>query len=108
MFDRLVGRPILAQADRIVGHDVDDADLLQRGKPDGRAGIIGEDQERAAIGDYPAVERHAVHRRGHAELANAVINVASGIILFCQRLLAFCFGVVRAGKIGRAPDRVGQ
>ena len=72
---------------------------------DRRAGIIGEDQEGAAIGDHAAVQRHAVHRRGHAELADAVIDVAAGIIRRGQRLDVLGFGVVRAGEVGRAADR---
>ena len=34
--------------------------------------------------------------------------IAAGIILFRQRLLGLCFGVVRAGEVGRAADRLGQ
>ena len=38
LLDRLVGRPVLAEADRIVGHDEDDAVAHQRREPDRRAG----------------------------------------------------------------------
>ena len=38
LLDRLVGRPVLAEPDRIVGEDVHDADLHQRREPQRRAG----------------------------------------------------------------------
>ena len=66
MLDRLMRRPVLAEPDRIMRHDIDDAQPHHRREPDGRPAIIGEDQERAAIGDDAAMRRHAVHRRGHA------------------------------------------
>jgi hypothetical protein len=86
-------------------HDVDDTGLLERGKADGGAAIIGEDQEGAAIRDDAAMQRHAVHRRRHAELADAVIDVAAGIIVAGERLLRLGLGVVGAGEIGRAAER---
>ena len=105
MLDRLVRRPILAKPDRIVGHDVDDARVLQRAEADRVAAIVGEDQEGAAVRHHPAVERHAVHRRGHAELADAVIDVAPAIIGRIERLQRLGLGVVRPGQVGRAADR---
>jgi hypothetical protein len=42
MLDRLVGRAVLAEADRIVGHHVDDALLHQRAHADGVARVVGE------------------------------------------------------------------
>ena len=104
MLDRLVRRAILAEPDRIMRHDIDDARILQRRQADRRAAIIGEDQEGPAIGDDPAVQRHAVHRRGHAELADAVIDVAPGIILGRQRPGRLGLGIVGAGEVGRAAD----
>ena len=91
-----------------MGHDVDHPGLLKRREADRGPGVIGEDQEGAAIGDHAAVQRHAVHRRGHPELANPVIEIAAGIILFRQRLLILCFGIVRTREVGRAADRLGQ
>ena len=60
VLDRLVGRAVLAQADRIVGQHVDHPLAHQRGQPDRRAHVVGEDEERAGVGDQPAVQRHAV------------------------------------------------
>ena len=59
---------------------VDHALVHQRAETDGRARIIREHQESARIRDDAAMQRHAVHRRGHAMLADAVIDIAAGII----------------------------
>ena len=80
MLDRLVGRAVLAHADGIMRHHEDDADAHQRGEADRRAAIIGEHQEGAAIGNDAAMQRHAVHRRRHAMLADAVMDIAAGEI----------------------------
>ena len=77
MLDRLVRRAVFAEADRVVRHHVDDALAHQRGEPDRRAAIIGEHQERAGIRNDAAMQRHAVHRRRHAVLADAVVDVAA-------------------------------
>ena len=47
LLDRLMGRAVLADADRVVGEDVHDGDLHQRRQPDRRARVVGEDQEPA-------------------------------------------------------------
>ena len=80
MLDRLVRRAVLAEPDRIVGHDEERADAHQRGQPHRRPRIVGEAEEGAAIGDQPAMQRDAVERGGHAVLADAVMNVAAGIV----------------------------
>ena len=46
VLDRLVGRPVLAEADRVVGPDVDDVQPGQRAEPDGAAHVVAERQER--------------------------------------------------------------
>ena len=51
MFDRLVGRAILADPDAIVRHHVDHAGAHQGPQPDRRAAVVGEHQEGARIGD---------------------------------------------------------
>ena len=48
MLDRLVGRSVLAEADRIVRHHVDDRDAGERGDAHRRARVVGEDEERRA------------------------------------------------------------
>ena len=58
------------------------------------------------IGNDAAVQRHAVHRRGHAVLAHAVVDEAAGIIVGRHRLHRLGARVVRAGEVGRAADHL--
>ena len=97
-------RAIFAKADGVVRQDVDDFGMLQRRHADRIARIVREDQEGAAIGNHAPVQRHAVHRRGHAELANAVIDIASAIVVGGQRGSRLGLGVVRTGEVGAAAD----
>ncbi len=76
VLDRLVGGPVLAEADRVVGPDVDDRRLHQRGQPDRRAHVVGEHQERAAVGPGRAVQRDAVEDRAHGVLADPEVQGA--------------------------------
>jgi hypothetical protein len=108
VLDRLVGRAVLAQADGIVGADVDHPDAHQGGQPDRRAAVVGEDQEGAAVGDHPAVQGQAVHRRRHAELAHAIVHIAPGIVGGVEDGGVLDEGVVRAGQVGRAADQFGN
>ena len=77
MLDRLMGRAVLAEPDRIVGQHEDHALAHQRREADRRPAVVGEDQERAAVGDHAAVQGHAVHGRGHGVLAHAEMDVAA-------------------------------
>ena len=108
MLDRLMGRAVLAEADRIMGHDEDGADLHHGGEADGRAAIVGEAHEGAAIGDQAAMQRDAVHGRGHAVLAHAVMDV--GAVVFAGPDLDLVLGlrVVRGRQVGRASQQFGD
>ncbi len=79
VLDRLVRRAVFAEADGVVREHVDHALLHQRGHADGVAAVVAEGQEGAAVGDVAAVQRHAVHDGGHAELAHAVVDVAADL-----------------------------
>ena len=54
-----------------------DALLHQRRHADRVAAVVAEGEEGAAVRDEAAVQRDAVHDRGHAELAHAVVDVAA-------------------------------
>ena len=54
------------------------------------------------------MQRHTVHRRGHAEFANAVIDVTTAVVVGGKRPDAARLGVVRSRQIGAAADRIGQ
>jgi hypothetical protein len=104
MLDRLVGGTVFAEPDRIVGHHVNDAFAGERAKADRRAAIVGEDEECAGIRNDAAVQRHAVHRRGHAVLAHAIVDESAGIVGGGEYRHTLGLGVVGAGEVGGAAD----
>ena len=77
VLDRLVGRAVFAQADRVVGEHEDRAQLHQRRHAQRVAAVVGEDQEGGAERDEAAVQGDAVHDRAHAEFAHAVVDVVA-------------------------------
>ena len=77
MLDRLVRRPVLAEADRVVRQHEDAARLDDRGHAQRTARVVREHEEGAAERDVAAVQRDAVHDRAHAELAHAVVQIVA-------------------------------
>ena len=75
VLDRLVGRAIFTETDRIVGQDVDRLQPHHRSEPDRRAHVIGEDQEGAAEGDQAGGVGQAIHEGPHGVLADAEVDV---------------------------------
>ena len=106
MLDRLVGGAVLAEPDGIVGQHIDRLPAHQRGEAKRRLQVVGKDQEGPGIGDDPAMQRHPVHRRGHAVFAHAVMDVAAGKILPGDDAGALEQGVVRSRQIGRPADQL--
>ena len=104
MLDRLMRRSVLAETNRVVRHDMNDALTHERTQPDRRTGIIREDEEGAGIRDDSAMQRHAIHCRGHAMLAHAIMDEAAGIIGGGQHLHRLRLGVIGACEVGRAAD----
>ena len=117
VLDRLVGRAVLAQPDRVVRPDVGDRQLHERGQPDRAAHVVGEGEERAAVDAGAAVQRDAVHDRAHGVLADAEVQGAAvgpaaphlGLPVGRQeRRFALDRGVVALGQVGRAAPQLGQ
>ena len=100
-------RAVLAEADRVVREDIHDLLPHERREADRGPAVIREHEERAAVRNETAIERHAVHGRGHAVLADAVVEVAPREVALHDRLLALGLRVVRAGEVGRAADQRG-
>jgi hypothetical protein len=86
MLDRLMGRSILTKADRIVSHHIDDPNAHERREADRGPAIVGEAEERAAIGDDAAMEREPAHRGGHCMLAHAIVDISPTIVAGGERL----------------------
>ena len=119
MLNRLVGRAVFTQANRVMREHMDHTDFHQRGHADRIAAVIAEREEGAAVGDEAAVQGHAIHDGGHAELAHAVVDVAATLAGFvfnyraghgvkAQARRALGVGQVRAGQVGRAAQQLGQ
>ena len=104
MLDRLMRRAVFAEPDRIMGHHVDDAGAHQRGEPHRRPRIVGEDQEGRAVRREAAMQEDAVHGRGHAVLADAVMDEAALRRLGRERHRRFRLVVVGAGEVGGAGE----
>ena len=102
MLDRLMRRAILAQADTVMRHDVDHALAHERGQPDRRAAIVGEDEEGRAIRHDAAMKCQTVHGGGHAVLAHPPMHVVAFEVLARDRGVMRGLGVIGAGQIGRA------
>ncbi len=102
VLDRLVRRAVFAKADGIVGHHIDNRNPHQRREAHRTAGIVGKAHEGAAIGAGAAMQRHAVHRRGHTMLADSVIDIAALAVGGVEHAHVASLGIVRAGKVGRA------
>ena len=117
VLDRLVGRAVLAETDRVVGPDVDDRQPHQRRQPDRTAHVVAEGQERAAVRAGPAVRLDPVHDRAHGVLADAEVQHPAvraareglGLPVGGQEAgLALRGGVVRLGQVGRAAPQLGH
>ncbi len=102
--DRFVRRAIFADADGVVGEDVDVGQLRERGEPDRRAAVIREDEKRGAGGAEDSVVTDAVHDRAHAVLADAEVDVPALAVVAREIFAAFDVVQGRAVQIGAAAD----
>lgn len=73
--DGLVGRPVLAHRDRVVGEDVRDGELGEGRDAHGRAHVVREDEEGGARGGEDAAVREPVRNAAHGVLADPVVEV---------------------------------
>ena len=102
--DRLVRRPVLAEADRVVRPRPDDGQLHQRREPDRRTHVVAEDQERRAVRlDAAAVGGDAVDDRAHRVLADPERDVAPDPAAR-EEPAADELGVRRLDEVGGAAD----
>ena len=111
MLDRLVGRAVLAHADRVVCPHVGDRKVHEGGQAHGTAHEVGEHEEGTAIGAGQAVSGDAVQGCAHRELAHSEVQVATELVAGESRRgpvrgeegrLSLHEGVVRTGEVGRA------
>ena len=74
----LMRRAVFAQADRVMGKNIQHPLTHQRRHPQRIARILHEDQECRTVGDKPAVQCNAIHNGGHRKLAHTVVEVITG------------------------------
>ena len=108
MLHRLVRRAVLAQADAIVGKDIDDRPAHHGRQTNGRAHIVGKDQEGAAVGAHAAVGRQPVEDGSHAVLSHAKVEVGAAKVASLHGLGTRRAGFVAAGQVSRAAQQHGQ
>ncbi len=87
---------------------MDDAQPHQGRKTDRRPAVVGEGEKGAAIGDESAMQREAIHRGGHAVLADAVVDVVAGERATRDRSLRLGVREVRMRQVRRAADQSGN
>ena len=109
VLDGLMRGTVLAEADGVVGPDVDGVDVHQRRQPHRGPHVVGELQERAAERAGRAVQHDAGQDRAHRVLADAEVqhpSVPVGGEVFGrdgrrpERLHVLDGGVVAARQIG--------
>ena len=98
-------RAVLADADRVVGKNVNVGKLRECAEPNSSAAIIGEHQEGCARSAEQPMIRNAVKNGAHAVLANAETEVASAEIIAIE--IAAVLDVIhcRTVQIGTAADQ---
>ena len=80
-FDRLVGRAIFADTDRVMRENVDDWQFRKCGEANGGTALIAEYQKRRAAGPENRVVGNAVENAAHGMLADAEAKVAAFAVL---------------------------
>src|SRR5699024_10546621 len=108
VLDRLVGGAVFAQADGVVGVDVDGGRRNQAAHAHGVARVVGKHQEGGVVRHQAAMQRQAGVDGGHAELAHAVVDVVGVRAAFEDVFRAFPDRQVGAGQVGRAADQFRQ
>ena len=109
LLDRLMGRAVLADPDRIMGEHVDDRQLHDRGQTDRYPAIVAEDQEAGTVG--PHLDRgHAVENGPHRVLANPEMEVPPAVAagLEVAGSLEGQPGLGRGGQVRGTADQPGD
>ena len=99
-------RSVLAEADGIVGQNVNGGYLGDRSQAHRRTHVVGEVEKRAAKRPY-FYHRHAIQGCTHGMFADSEVKVAPTIIFGTENACAFEFEVslIRGRKIGRSANQ---
>ncbi len=102
MFDGLVRGPIFAQANRVVGHQVNHRQFHQRGQANRRADVIGKHQKCRRVRPHPAVQGHAIAARAHGVFAHPPGDIALSVIAATQITDPGHETIIGWGEVGTA------
>ena len=105
LLDRLVRRPVLADADRVVREHERRRDAHDRREPDRGLHVVAEDQEAGAVG-AEAGQRQAVDDRAHRVLADAEVQVAPAVLAGLDAAAAVDQRERGGSEVGRAADHL--
>jgi len=103
MLDRLMGRPVLAEPDRVVRHHVDDALAHQGGQADRRPAIVGEDENVPENGMTPRAAPCRSWPPAMPCVAHAVMDEAARIVGGREHRHALGPGIVGAVRSAEPP-----
>lgn len=111
--DRLVGRSVLTETDRVVGGDLDDSEVGKSGKSDGTGGVGDKVEESGAEGDDTSVGGETVADGGHTVLSDTESEVSSGVATeagggVLEVLGSLPSGQVGTGQVGGTTDELGE
>ncbi len=99
LFDRLMGGPVLAQPNGIMGVDQHIALLHERGHACGVARVFHEDQEGRHVGNHTTMQGHTTPDGGHGEFPDTVVDVIAAAVGRRDRLAVTPEGIVGAGQV---------
>lgn len=98
--NRLVGRTILTETDRVVGGDPDGADARQSRQTDGTSSVRDEVQEGTGVGQDGAVGSETVEDGTHGVLTDAISNISAAVVAETGRLGLEVDGILPPGQVG--------
>jgi len=107
-FDGLMSGAVFADADGVVGEDINDGEVGESGDANGAAAVVGEDEESGAAGAEESIIGEAVEDAAHAVFADAEADIATVAI---GGIEVFGGGDVIEGgaiEIGAAADEIGD
>ena len=95
LLNRFMSRPVLADADTVMGKNVSHRKLHQRRQPHHRLHVVAENEKGRRVRPQAAVKGYAIDDSGHRQLPNAEMNIASAVIFPAEISRFFHHGFIR-------------
>lgn len=111
--DRLVGRSILSETDRVVSSDLDDSEVGQGRQSDGTGSVRDKVEESGTEGDQTSVGSNTVTDGSHTVLSDTESEVSSSVATETSGRVLEILGTlpssqVGTGQIGRSTNELGE